>query len=88
MTASKIPVPDPMAPTKSAKIVRAPMHIPPKVAAMGIYLFNLRYILSSLNLSMKNPCSLKLFETSLTPDPETSIQVLLKRAHEIRMNAM
>lgn len=38
VTANKIPVPDPMTPKKSAKIVRAPMHIPPKVAAIGIYL--------------------------------------------------
>jgi len=37
VTASKIPVPEPMAPKKSAIIVRAPMHIPPKVAAVGMY---------------------------------------------------
>lgn len=34
LTVSKIPVPDPMAPKKSAKIVKTPMHIPPNVAAV------------------------------------------------------
>jgi len=29
-------IPEPIAPKKSAKIVKAPMHIPPKVAAIGI----------------------------------------------------
>ncbi len=38
VTAKRIPVPEPMAPTKSAKIVRAPMQSPPKVAAVGITL--------------------------------------------------
>jgi len=36
VTESNIPVPEPITPIKSAKIVRAPMHIPPKVAAIGI----------------------------------------------------
>lgn len=38
LTASKIPVPEPIAPIKSAKMVRAPIHIPPNKAAVGIYL--------------------------------------------------
>lgn len=33
-----MPVPDPMAPRKSASTERAPMHRPPKAAAVGIYL--------------------------------------------------
>lgn len=37
-TASKIPVPEPIAPKKSAKIVKAPIAIPPKAAALGMYL--------------------------------------------------
>eukprot|EP00983_Pelagomonas_calceolata_P105062 1159089-Pelagomonas_calceolata.AAC.18 len=38
VTANKIPVPEPMAPMKSATIVNAPMHMPPKAAAVGMYL--------------------------------------------------
>ena len=30
------PVPEPIAPMKSAMMVRAPMHMPPKAAAVGI----------------------------------------------------
>ena len=33
---SNSPVPEPMAPMKSAMIVRAPMHMPPKAAAAGM----------------------------------------------------
>lgn len=33
-----LPVPDPMAPSASAITDRAPMHIPPNQAAVGIYL--------------------------------------------------
>ena len=45
VTASRIPVPEPIAPTKSAKIVRAPMQSPPSVAAVGITLFYKRSVL-------------------------------------------
>lgn len=31
------PVPEPMAPMKSATMVSAPMHMPPNAAAMGMY---------------------------------------------------
>jgi len=48
VTANKIPVPDPIAPIKSARIVKDPIHIPPKVAATGIYLFNFYSIDSGL----------------------------------------
>jgi len=37
VTANKIPVPLPITPKKSAKIVKAPIHIPPKTAALYIY---------------------------------------------------
>ena len=49
VTASNIPVPDPITPKKSAIMVNAPMHIPPNAAATGIYLPN----------SFLNPVSLK-----------------------------
>jgi hypothetical protein len=48
VTASKIPVPymliifhipDPIAPIKSAKIVKNPIQIPPRAAAHGMYLW-------------------------------------------------
>ena len=38
VTASRIPVPEPMAPRKSANTDRAPMHKPPNAAAVGMYL--------------------------------------------------
>jgi len=38
VTASKIPVPEPIAPKKSARTDRAPIHNPPKAAAVGMYL--------------------------------------------------
>uniref|UniRef100_H2XS86 Uncharacterized protein n=1 Tax=Ciona intestinalis TaxID=7719 RepID=H2XS86_CIOIN len=40
VTASKIPVPEPMAPMKSAITDKAPIQRPPKAAAVGIYLFS------------------------------------------------
>jgi hypothetical protein len=38
LTARRIPVPEPMAPMKSAKMQIAPMKIPLKVAAVLMYL--------------------------------------------------
>lgn len=38
LTASNIPVPEPIAPIISAVIVKKPTAIPPKAAATGIYL--------------------------------------------------
>jgi hypothetical protein len=38
VTASKSPVPDPIAPMKSDMIDKAPMQAPPKAAAVGMYL--------------------------------------------------
>jgi len=40
VTANKIPVPDPIAPIKSAKIVNIPINIPPQLAAVGMYFSN------------------------------------------------
>ncbi len=80
VTVNRIPVPDPIAPKRSAKIVRTPMHIPPKVAAVKMRLFNFRKV-PSFVLPFKNiPCYLRLPATSFGPCPETSIQVLEKRA--------
>ncbi len=39
-TDNNIPVPEPIAPSKSAKIDIKPMHIPPHDAATGMYLFS------------------------------------------------
>lgn len=39
-TDKRIPVPDPIAPTKSEKIEISPIVIPPKAAATGMYLFS------------------------------------------------
>ena len=38
VTASRMPVPEPMAPMKSAMTDKAPMQRPPKAAAVGMYL--------------------------------------------------
>lgn len=38
-TDSKIPVPEPMAPTRSDITEMIPIHIPPQVAATGMYRF-------------------------------------------------
>lgn len=38
VTASRIPVPDPIAPRKSANTERAPIQRPPNAAAVGMYL--------------------------------------------------
>jgi riboflavin kinase/FMN adenylyltransferase len=53
-TANKIPVPlikeiepEPIAPMRSAKIVRIPMQIPPKLAATGMYLLRMLNMLES-----------------------------------------
>lgn len=88
LTVRRIPVPDPMAPKKSAKIVKRPMQIPPKVAAVKISCFNF-FWKPSLVYPFKNMLySLSLAATSLGPCPETSIQVLLNRAQIPTMKAM
>lgn len=38
LTANNIPLPEPIAPIKSAKMVKSPTHIPPTAAAVGMYL--------------------------------------------------
>ena len=40
VTAKRMPVPEPMAPSKSATTVKAPMHMPPNAAAGGMYRFS------------------------------------------------
>lgn len=80
LTVSKIPVPEPMAPRKSANIVNIPMHIPPNVAAVMtknlIFCSVPVFVLPFMNI----PCSLKFDAISLGPCPETSTQVLLNNA--------
>ena len=49
LTANKIPDPEPIAPIKSAKIVKRPTHIPPTQAATGMYLFRIEYFRINLN---------------------------------------
>lgn len=67
LTVRRIPVPDPMAPRKSANMVNKPMQIPPNVAAVIINCFNLRYV-PSLVCPFKNiPSCLSLPATYLGP---------------------
>jgi len=84
VTASKIPVPEPIAPMKSAKIERAPIHTPPKAAAVGIYLLRYLTMESSLCPSITSSWSMSCLATSLELDPDTSIQILEKKAHDVK----
>ena len=86
VTASKIPVPDPIAPIKSATIDKAPIHIPPKAAAVGIYLFNCLTIDSSLCPWMIMSYSISCLATSLALLPDTSIHIFENRAQDPRTN--
>lgn len=83
VTANNIPVPEPIAPMKSAKMERAPMQTPPKAAAVGMYLFKYLIMDSSLIPSITSSWSTSCLTTSLALDPETSIQILEKKAHEL-----
>ena len=80
VTVNNIPVPDPIALKKSARIVNSPTHIPPKVAATGINFLNYLLVPSSVNPFKNIPYDLSCLATSFGPCPETSIQVLLNKA--------
>ena len=73
---------------KSASTERAPMQRPPKAAAVGMYRFSSWIIEVSLWPLITICCSLSCLATSLAELPETSIQVLLKKAQEPSMNVM
>lgn len=88
VTARRIPVPEPMAPMKSAKMERAPIQHPPKAAATGIYLFNCLTMESSLIPSMTSSWSMSCLTTSLELEPDTSIQILEKKAQELKTKAV
>lgn len=81
-------LPDPITPMKSATMDKAPMHIPPKAAAIGMSLFNSLLVPCSVNPLYCNCYSLNYLATSLTPCPETSIQVLEKIPQVPIMNTM
>jgi len=80
VTASKIPVPDPMAPMKSARTERAPMQSPPNAAAVGMYLLSSWIMDVSRCPLITICCSLSCLATSLAELPDTSIQVFEKKA--------
>lgn len=80
VTVKRIPVPDPIALKKSAKMVNKPTHIPPKVAATGMIFLNWSLVPSLVNPFMNIPSDFNCLATSLGPCPETSIQVLLNKA--------
>lgn len=67
VTVSRIPVPEPIAPKKSATIVSAPMHIPPKVAAVGMYLLSISRVPESVCPRTNMPSLLRFFATSSGP---------------------
>merc|ERR1719356_1907975 len=87
VTAKRIPVPEPIAPKKSATIVRTPMHMPPNAAAVGMYM-------SRTCNSDESRCPLNIIcwsrsclATSREEEPDTSIHVFEKSAHETSTNA-
>lgn len=82
VTAKRIPVPDPMAPMKSAKMQRAPMQIPPKVAAVWMYRLSWLIIAVSLQPSIMRSWSINYFVISRGLCPLMSIHNLEKKAHE------
>lgn len=77
-----------MAPMKSAKMDRAPMQMPPKAAAVGMYLFRALTMDSSLMPSIIRSWSISCLAMSLELDPDTSIQILEKNAQELSTNRM
>ena len=88
VTASSIPVPEPRAPIRSLATDRAPIHAPPKAAAVGIILLSSLYMLCSRCPAMTSPCSLSCFATSRGAEPLTSIQVFEKIAQAVNINTM
>lgn len=80
VTVRRIPVPDPMAPKKSAKMVNTPIHIPPKVAAVVISALSFLQVPQFVEPLRNIPCYLRFLATSLGPWPEISIQVLENNA--------
>ncbi len=71
VTANRIPVPDPIAPRKSARTVNIPMHMPPKEAATGMYLFRWRTRDVSRCPFICNPWFRSILATSRGDCPET-----------------
>lgn len=88
VTANNIPVPDPIAPMKSATMESPPMHMPPKAAAVGMYLLRCLIMDSSLMPSIIMSCSINYFATSLALLPDTSIQILENKAQEPNTKAI
>ncbi len=86
VTESKIPVPDPIAPRKSAKMVSSPVKIPPNKAAVSMSAFIFLNVPWSVYPLRHMPWSLRFSATSLGPCPETLIQVLLKSAQPRLLN--
>ncbi|BAT07621.1 Os09g0347750 [Oryza sativa Japonica Group] len=86
VTASRIPVPEPIAPMKSARTVNAPMHTPPNAAAVGMYLFNSFCKFDSRWPGITICCSFNCLATSFADEPDTSIHVFEKRAQADSMN--
>ena len=83
VTASKIPVPEPMAPRKSAKMDSSPMQMPPVMAAVGMYLSSSLIIDFSLCPKSIKSFSVNCLARSLELELEISIQILEKNAQEV-----
>ena len=83
-----MPVPEPIAPKKSARTARPATQTPPEAAAIGIYEFNFFTIASSLCPSIASSYSTSWRATSLELVPDTSSQILEKKAQAQTVNAM
>ncbi len=75
-TANKIPVPEPIAPTKSENIEISPIIIPPSAAAVGMYLLRTAIVDLSWWPAMLIPSSFNFLAMSLGDYFVTSSQNL------------
>ena len=87
-TASRIPVPDPIAPSMSAVMVSNPTHIPPRAAATGMYQLKKLTIDSSPKFITQRSLLTIYLTMSLVDIPETSNQSLARIAHEAITNTV
>ena len=81
-TASRIPVPEPIAPSMSAVIVSKPTQIPPRAAATGMYLSKKLIIDYSFKSATHKSFATICFTMSLEDIPLTSNQSRANIAHD------
>lgn len=88
LTANKIPVPEPIAPSMSAVIVNRPTHIPPSAAATGMYQLKKLIIDSSPKFQTQRSFDTIYLTMSQDDIPETSSHSQAKIAQEAITNTV